>query len=72
MSETDQRQCNVGHRAYRDANSHNRNRNKRKPHTPLEHRIISKLNWGKIEANYSDDLATAAEQAFSQPIRNQD
>jgi hypothetical protein len=23
----------------------------------------------KIEANYSDDLATAAEQVFSQPIR---
>jgi hypothetical protein len=35
----------------RDADSHNRGRNKRKPHTPLEHRIISKLNRRNIDAD---------------------
>jgi hypothetical protein len=32
--------------------------------------FVPNEDWAaKIEANYSDDLATAAEQVFSQPIR---
>jgi len=40
-SVANQCQCNVSYRAYRNAGSYNRDRNKREPHVPFEHRTIS-------------------------------